>query len=93
MPCYYMLLMEVSTNEQNFKLGDHDINVVSEYTYLGVCYPCNNNLGKGIILLKNQACTVQITFIFIGQTRLVFGNCVCTCATKHSNISNFSELA
>ena len=28
---------------------------------------------------------VQITFIFIGQTRLVFGNCVCTCATKHSN--------
>ena len=30
-------------------------------------------------------CTVQITFIFIGQTRLVFGNRVCTCFTKHSN--------
>ena len=30
-------------------------------------------------------CTVQITFIFIGQTRLVFGKCVCTCVTKHSN--------
>ena len=29
--------------------------------------------------------TVQITFIFIGQTPLVFGKCVCTCATKHSN--------
>ena len=29
--------------------------------------------------------TVQITFIFIGQTRLVFGKCVCTCVTKHSN--------
>ena len=29
--------------------------------------------------------SVQITFIFIGQTRLVFGNCVCTCVTKHSN--------
>ena len=29
--------------------------------------------------------TVQITFIFIGQTRLVFGKRVCTCATKHSN--------
>ena len=29
--------------------------------------------------------TVQITFIFIGQTRLVFGNRVCTCVTKHSN--------
>ena len=38
--------------------------------------------------------TVQITFIFIGQTRLVFGKCVCTCVTKHSKrISNFSELA
>ena len=29
--------------------------------------------------------TVQITFIFIVQTRLVFGKCVCTCVTKHSN--------
>ena len=29
--------------------------------------------------------TVQITFIFIGQTRLAFGNRVCTCVTKHSN--------
>ena len=29
--------------------------------------------------------TVQIAFIFIGQTRLVFGKCVCTCVTKHSN--------
>ena len=28
---------------------------------------------------------VQITYIFIGQTRLVFGKCVCTCVTKHSN--------
>ena len=33
----------------------------------------------------NWECTVQITFIFIGQTCLVFGKCVCTCATKHSN--------
>ena len=32
-----------------------------------------------------RSATVQITFIFIGQTRLVFGNCVCTCVTKHSN--------
>ena len=29
--------------------------------------------------------TVQITFIFIGQTRLVFGKRVCTCVTKYSN--------
>ena len=40
---------------------------------------------------NRETYTVQITFIFIGQTRLVFGNCVCTCVTKH--ISNFSELA
>ena len=33
----------------------------------------------------NKLTTVQITFIFIGQTRLVFGKCVCTCVTKHSN--------
>ena len=32
-----------------------------------------------------QKTHVQITFIFIGQTRLVFGKCVCTCVTKHSN--------
>ena len=29
--------------------------------------------------------TVQITFIFTGQTHLVFGKRVCTCVTKHSN--------
>ena len=29
--------------------------------------------------------TVQITFIFIGQTHLDFGKRVCTCVTKHSN--------
>ena len=34
---------------------------------------------------KKSLCTVQITFIFIGQTCLVFGNCVCTCVTNHSN--------
>ena len=32
-----------------------------------------------------RECTVQITFIFIGQTHLVFGKRVCTCVTKHSN--------
>ena len=30
-------------------------------------------------------CTVQITFIFKGQTHLVFGKRVCTCVMKHSN--------
>ena len=40
-------------------------------------------LKCGNVLLCN--CTVQITFIFIGQTHLVFGKRVCTCVTKHSN--------
>ena len=39
------------------------------------------NNGKVV----NRQPTVQITFIFIGQTRLVFGKRVCTCVTKHSN--------
>ena len=29
--------------------------------------------------------TVQITFIFMCETHLVFGKCVCTCVRKHSN--------
>ena len=44
----------------------------------GVNPPC-------IPTLTIMGLTVQITFIFIGQTRLVFGNRVCTCVTKHSN--------
>ena len=35
--------------------------------------------------MSRLAYTVQITFIFIGQTHLVFGKRVCTCVTKHSN--------
>ena len=34
---------------------------------------------------ENILYTVQITFIFIGQTHLVFGKRVCTCVMKHSN--------
>ena len=52
-----------STKEHNFKLGDHDINVVSEYTYFGVCFPCNNNLGKSMIFLKNQACRAMFSLL------------------------------
>ena len=36
-------------------------------------------------MFQNPLHTVQITFIFIGQTRLIFGKRVCTCVTKHSN--------
>ena len=38
-------------------------------------------LGDKVTILH----TVQITFIFIGQTHLDFGKRVCTCVTKHSN--------
>ena len=38
-----------------------------------------------IYIFHNVIHTVQITFIFIGQTHLVFGKRVCTCVTKHSN--------
>ena len=33
---------------------------------------------------SSRITTVQITFIFICQTHLVFGKCVCTCIRKHS---------
>ena len=47
---------------------------------------CINGVEQGEVnSLQLCVYTVQITFILIGQTRLVFGNCVCTCATKHSN--------
>ena len=38
--------------------------------------------GAGVVYVAR---TVQITFIFIGQTHLVFGKRVCTCVMKHSN--------
>ena len=52
---------------------------------------CTTRLGEecamaaAVNLQRDAGLTVQITFIFIGQTRLVFGNRVCTCVTKHSN--------
>ena len=39
----------------------------------------------GNTLLSMLLSTVQITFIFICQTHLVFGKCVCTCVRIHSN--------
>ena len=46
---------------------------------------CGVDLSEYNRLSVGNTGTVQITFIFIGQTRLVFGKCVCTCVTKHSN--------
>ena len=59
-----------------------------------ICTVLSNNYAYKIhhtmllVLVKEQhqsPSTVQITFIFIGQTHLVFGKRVCTCVTKHSN--------
>ena len=44
-----------SNHEPDFTLGGHKITVVSEYVYLGICFPCNNNLGKSIVSLRKQA--------------------------------------
>ena len=51
------------STEDNFKFGDHIIHVVSEYTYLGICFPCNNNFNKGISILKNQASRAMFSLI------------------------------
>ena len=57
--------------------------------YIAIYHTCIFHNLIITIVIRNRctgsACTVQITFIFIGQTRLVFGNRVCTCVTKHSN--------
>ena len=49
--------------EPDFKLGDLDINVVSDYCYLGICFPSNNNFSKGISRLKNQANRAMFSLI------------------------------
>ena len=53
-----------------------EVPLLAERMSNGSMYSSTQGQGDG---------TVQITFIFIGQTHLVFGKCVCTCVTKHSN--------
>ena len=48
------------STEDQFKFGDYIIYFVSEYTYLGIC---NNNLNKGISILKNQASRAMFSLI------------------------------
>ena len=60
------------------------ISLFASVDYLGS--PVTNMLTSAwACLLFRILSTVQITFIFIGQTRLVVGKYVCTCVTKHSN--------
>ena len=51
----------------------------SPYLYITVCISTYRQTDIHMYMY------VQITFIFIGQTRLVFGKRVCTCVMKHSN--------
>ena len=43
-----------SNHGPNFTLGGHKITVVSEYIYLGICFPRNNNLGNNLGLSGNR---------------------------------------
>ena len=52
----------------------------ASYLFVGLCTHTISRTDK-----VQQVPTVQITFIFIWQTHLVFGKCVCTCVRKHSN--------
>ena len=55
--------------ELDFKFGEHNINMISEYTYLGICFPCNNNMNKGISVLKNQASRAMFSSITCKKSR------------------------
>ena len=43
------------SNVADFKFGNQFISVTCEYTYLGINMPCNGNLAKSIVSLRNQA--------------------------------------
>ena len=49
--------------EYDFKLGNNVISVESDYTYLGICFPCNDNIGKCISSLRNQASRAMFALI------------------------------
>ena len=59
--------------------------VTSNKTYDFCMFSKFVNFAKIGTNIDSTYITVQITFIFIGQTHLVFGKRVCTCVTKHSN--------
>ena len=65
------------------------IKINKGHTCISACVTCETRFAATNmhILYKTYLLkyTVQITFIFIGQTHLVFGKRVCTCVTKHSN--------
>lgn len=58
---------QVQANRYNFQLGDEDIEVVSEYKYLGVLFNYNGMFRKGQLTLKEQA--TRALFPIIGISR------------------------
>ena len=65
----------------------YTVSMHSILDFLPICLIFDMVIHKCILKKINvyRLYTVQITFIFIGQTHLVFGKRVCTCVTKHSN--------
>ena len=55
-----------SNHEPDFTLGGHTSTAVSEYVYLGICFPCNNNLGKSIVSLRQ---TTRAMFALINKIK------------------------
>ena len=58
---------QVQTNRYNFQLGGEDIEVVSEYKYLGVLFNYNGRFRKGELALKEQA--TKALYSLIGTSR------------------------
>lgn len=58
---------QVQTGGYNFQLGDEDIEVVSEYKYLGVLFNYNGRFRKGEMLLKAKA--NRVMYSVIGMSR------------------------
>ena len=75
----WIIQFETIARHQCWTLGERVVRLVSSLTGPAA------NLLSGMTMGQLDDYTVQITFIFIGQTHLVFGKRVCTCVTKHSN--------
>ena len=52
-----------SKKESAFSFGDLKVEVVSEYTYLGVTINSNGNFAKGVAQLKTQACRAMFSVL------------------------------
>ena len=82
---YYIQQHNLIHHQQHYHLH-HCFNIVLFFVIIMCCKTGHLTQCMGTFESFAQiVCTVQITFIFRGQTHLVFGQRVCTCVTKHSN--------